>query len=130
MAVLIAVAIERTGERVVLAVDVGPAEDHEFWKAFLRQLVERGLRGVRLVTSDAHLGLEQVVAEVLVGATWQRCRVPFMRAGRAPISKRRFMRGQHGGAKCPRGPLWPTWTRWRWPAMGPTSEASPPGAPG
>ncbi len=87
MAVLIAVAVKRTGEREVVAVDVGPAEDHEFWKAFLRQLVERGLRGVRLVSSDAHLGLKQAVAEVLVGATWQRCRVHFMRNALATVPK-------------------------------------------
>jgi len=87
MAVLIAVGVKRTGEREVLAVDVGPAEDHEFWKAFLRQLVERGLRGVRLVTSDAHLGLKQAAAEVLVGATWQRCRVHFMRNALATVPK-------------------------------------------
>jgi transposase-like protein len=87
MAVLIAVGVKRTGEREVLSVDVGPAEDHEFWKAFLRQLVERGLRGVKLVTSDAHLGLKQAVAEVLVGATWQRCRVHFMRNALATVPK-------------------------------------------
>jgi hypothetical protein len=45
----------------VIGVDVGPAEDLEFWRAFLRQLVTRGLRGVRLVTSDSHLGLKQAV---------------------------------------------------------------------
>jgi putative transposase len=56
MAVLIAVGVKRTGEREVLGVDVGPAEDLEFRRAFLRQLVSRGLRGVRLVTSDSHLG--------------------------------------------------------------------------
>jgi len=55
MAVLIATGVKRTGEREVLGVDVGPAEDLEFWRAFLRQLLSRGLRGVRLVTSDSHL---------------------------------------------------------------------------
>src|SRR3989442_1698135 len=86
-AVLIAVAIKRTGEREVVGVDVGPAEDLELWRSFLRQLVERGLKGVRLVTSDAHLGLKQAVAEVLVGATWQRCRVHFMRNALATVPK-------------------------------------------
>jgi transposase-like protein len=46
----------------VLGTDVGPAEDHEFWLDFLRQLVSRGLRGARLVTSDSHFGLKQAVA--------------------------------------------------------------------
>jgi transposase-like protein len=87
MAVLIATGVKRTGEREVLGVDVGPAEDLEFWRGFLRQLVSRGLRGVRLVTSDSHLGLKQAVAEVLVGATWQRCRVHFMRNALATVPK-------------------------------------------
>src|SRR5215213_9234066 len=69
----------RYGERQVLGMDVGPSEDRAFWTAFLRSLVKRGLRGVRLVTSDAHEGLKQAIATVLSGATWQRCRVHFMR---------------------------------------------------
>jgi len=87
MAVLIATGIKSSGEREVVGVDVGPAEDLEFWRAFLRQLVSRGLHGVRLVTSDSHLGLKQAVAEVLVGATWQRCRVHFMRNALATVPK-------------------------------------------
>ena len=87
MAVLIATGVKATGEREVVGVDVGPAEDLEFWRAFLRQLVSRGLAGVRLVTSDSHLGLKQAVAEVLVGATWQRCRVHFMRNALATVPK-------------------------------------------
>ncbi len=63
------------------------AQVDAFWRAFLRQLVSRGLRGVRLVTSDSHLGLKQAVAEVLVGATWQRCRVHFMRNALATVPK-------------------------------------------
>jgi putative transposase len=87
MAVLIATGVKATGEREVVGVDVGPAEDLEFWRAFLRQLVSRGLGGVRLVTSDSHLGLKQAVAEVLVAATWQRCRVHFMRNALATVPK-------------------------------------------
>ena len=87
MAVLIATGVRRSGEREVIGVDVGPAEDLEFWRAFLRQLVSRGLKGVQLVTSDSHLGLKQAVAEVLVGATWQRCRVHFVRNALATVPK-------------------------------------------
>src|SRR5438093_7625989 len=87
MAVLIAVGVRSTGEREVVGVDVGPAEDHEFWLQFLRQLVSRGLTGVRLVISDSHLGLKQAVAQVFVGATWQRCRVHFMRNALATVPK-------------------------------------------
>lgn len=67
------------GERQVLGVDVGPSEERAFWTAFLRSLVKRGLQGVRLVISDAHEGLKQAIRTVLTGATWQRCRVHFMR---------------------------------------------------
>src|SRR5207245_1468623 len=62
MAVLIAVGVRSSGEREVVGVDVGPAEDHEFWLQFLRQLVSRGLSGVRLVISDSHLGLNKEVS--------------------------------------------------------------------
>src|SRR6266581_1747924 len=87
MAVLIAVGVRSTGEREVVGVDVGPAEDHEFWLQFLRQLLNRGLSGVRLVISDSHLGLKQAVAQVFVGSTWQRCRVHFMRNAMATVPK-------------------------------------------
>lgn len=78
-ATVVAVGVTAEGERQVLGVDVGPSEDRAFWTAFLRGLVKRGLRGVRLVISDAHEGLKQAIATVLTGATWQRCRVHFMR---------------------------------------------------
>jgi putative transposase len=78
-ATVVAVGVTSTGERQVLGLDVGPSEDRAFWTAFLRSLVKRGLRGVRLVVSDAHEGLKQAIATVLTGTTWQRCRVHFMR---------------------------------------------------
>lgn len=78
-ATVVAVGVATTGERQVLGVDVGPSEDRAFWTAFLRSLVKRGLRGVRLVVSDAHEGLKQAIGAVLTGTTWQRCRVHFMR---------------------------------------------------
>lgn len=78
-AVVIAYGVRETGEREVLGVDIGPAEDGAFWTEFLRQLVARGLAGVLLVISDAHLGLKEAIATVLGGASWQRCRVHFMR---------------------------------------------------
>jgi putative transposase len=80
VAVVIAVGVNgRTGEREVLGLDVGPSEEGAFWSAFLRSLVARGLSGVRLVTSDAHRGLKGAIEAVLQGASWQRCRVHFMR---------------------------------------------------
>ena len=58
--------------------EVGASEAETFWTAFLRTLARRGLRGVELVISDAHEGLKAAVAKVL-HASWQRCRVHFMR---------------------------------------------------
>lgn len=77
----------RTGEREVLGLDVGPSEDGAFWGSFLRSLVSRGLCGVRLVTSDAHRGLKGAIEAVLVGVSWQRCRVHFMRNALSLVPK-------------------------------------------
>ena len=86
-AVVVAVGVTAAGVREVLGVDVGPSEDGAFWLAFLRSLVARGLRGVRLVTSDAHEGLRQAIGAVLHGASWQRCRVHFLRNALALVPK-------------------------------------------
>src|SRR5215210_3360728 len=73
MAVIVAYGVRADGVREVLGLDIGLSEDVELWRAFLQDLVARGVRGVRLVTSDAHAGLKQAIAEVFVGAGWQRC---------------------------------------------------------
>lgn len=65
---------------------VGPSEAEPFWTDFLRSLMRRGLRGVKLVTSDAHEGLKAAIFKVL-NATWQRCRVHFMRNAMAHVGK-------------------------------------------
>jgi putative transposase len=62
----------------VLGMAIGPSEAEPFWSGFLRSLMRRGLRGVKLVISDAHEGIKAAVAKVLK-ATWQRCRVHFLR---------------------------------------------------
>lgn len=77
-AVIVAVAVNTDGRREVLGIAIGPSETEAFWTDFLRALARRGLRGVRLVISDAHEGLKAAAGRVL-GATWQRCRVHFMR---------------------------------------------------
>jgi transposase-like protein len=87
MAAVVAIGVRSTGEREVLGFDVGPAETYEFWVSFLRELVSRGLKGVKLVISDAHGGLKRAVEEVLSGAAWQRCRVHFLRNLLALIPK-------------------------------------------
>jgi putative transposase len=79
MAVVIAYGIREDGMREVLGVDVNNSEDLEHWRGFLQGLIARGVRGVRLVISDAHRGLREAIAEVFVGASWQRCRVHFLR---------------------------------------------------
>ena len=87
MAVVMAIGVKESGEREVLGLDVGPSEDGAFWLQFLRGLVARGLKGVRLVTSDAHEGLKGAIAAVLQGASWQRCRVHFVRNALALVPK-------------------------------------------
>ena len=86
-AVVVAVGVSAEGVREVLGVDVGPSEDGAFWLAFLRSLVARGLSGVQLVISDAHEGLRQAIGAVLHGASWQRCRVHFLRNALALVPK-------------------------------------------
>jgi len=86
-AVVIATGITATGDREVLGIDVGDSEDGAFWTAFLRSLRARGLTGVKLVISDHHLGLKAAIAAVFIGASWQRCRVHFMRNVLARVPK-------------------------------------------
>jgi putative transposase len=86
VAVIIAVAVNTVGVREVLGVAVGPSEAEPFWTSFLRALTRRGLRGVKLVISDAHEGLKAAVAKVLK-ASWQRCRVHFIRNALAHAGK-------------------------------------------
>ena len=88
-AVIVAVAVNEDGKREVLGVATGPSEAETFWTEFLRSLRVRGLGGVRLVISDAHTGLKAAIARVFE-ATWQRCRVHWMRNALAHVS-----RGQH-----------------------------------
>ena len=84
VAVIIAVAVNTDGRREVLGLEVGPSEAEPFWTSFLRSLTRRGLRGVKLVISDSHEGLKKAAAKVLT-ATWQRCRVHFMRNALAHV---------------------------------------------
>ncbi|MEQ9587264.1 MAG: IS256 family transposase [Parvibaculaceae bacterium] len=86
-AVVVAVGVSSEGRRETLGMAVGPAETEAFWTEFLRSLVRRGLSDVRLVVSDAHEGLKQAIAKV-IGATWQRCRVHFMRNALAHVPRK------------------------------------------
>jgi transposase-like protein len=89
VAAIIAVAVNTEGKREIVGLHIGPSEAETFWSGFLKSLVRRGLRGVKLVVSDAHEGLKQAIAKVM-GATWQRCRVHWVRNALAHVPK-----GQH-----------------------------------
>jgi putative transposase len=89
VAAIIAVAANTEGKREIVGLHIGPSEAETFWSGFLKSLVRRGLRGVKLVISDAHEGLKQAIAKVM-GATWQRCRVHWVRNALAHVPK-----GQH-----------------------------------
>ena len=86
VAVTIAVAVNTDGRREVLGMAIGVSEAETFWVDFLRKLKRRGLAGVKLVISDAHEGIKAAVARVF-RATWQRCRVHFMRNALAHAGK-------------------------------------------
>ncbi len=86
-AVVIATGVSADGRREVLGCAVGDSETEAFWTEFLRSLRDRGLAGVQLVISDSHRGLTNAVSTVLQGASWQRCRVHFMRNALAKVGK-------------------------------------------
>jgi putative transposase len=88
-AVIIAVAVNEDGKRVVLGVATGPSEAQTFWTEFLRSLADRGLHGVKLVIADDHKGL-RAAARRIFNATHQRCRIHWMRnaLAHAPAKQR------------------------------------------
>lgn len=86
-AIVVAYALNDDGHREILGLDAGNSENGAFWTEFLQSLVARGLRGVQLVISDAHVGLQKAIRSVLSGASWQRCTVHFMRNVQARVPK-------------------------------------------
>ena len=78
VSVAVIIGVNGDGRREVLGMEIGTSEAEPIWTEFLRKLTRRGLRGVKLVVSDAHEGIKAAVTKVLC-ATWQRCRVHFMR---------------------------------------------------
>ena len=78
VAVTVAVGVNGDGRREILGLDIGPSEAETFCTGFLRKLKRRGLNGVKLLISDAHEGIKAAVSKVF-SASWQRCRVHFMR---------------------------------------------------
>lgn len=86
VAVTIAVGVNSDGRREVLGMAIGASEAETFWTDFLRSLARRGLRGVKLIISDAHEGIKASVSRVF-SAAWQRCRVHFSRNAQAHAGK-------------------------------------------
>ncbi len=86
VAAIIAVAANIDGRREIVGLHIGPSEAETFWATFLKSLVRRGLHGVKLVISDAHEGLKAAIRRVM-GASWQRCRVHWMRNALSYVPK-------------------------------------------
>ena len=86
-AAVVAVGVRDSGEKSVLGLAVGASETEAFWLEFCRSLSRRGLSGVQLVISDAHEGLRSALSQVFAGATWQRCKVHFLRNVASAVPK-------------------------------------------
>src|SRR6201997_2558200 len=86
VAAIIAVAVNTDGKREIVGLHIGPSEAETFWSGFLRSLHRRGLKGVKLVISDAHEGLKAAIRRVF-NASWQRCRVHWMRNALSYVPK-------------------------------------------
>ena len=86
VAAIIAVAVNTDGRREIVGLHIGPSEAETFWSSFLKSLARRGLRGIKLVISDAHEGLKGAIRRVF-GAAWQRCRVHWMRNALSYVPK-------------------------------------------
>jgi transposase-like protein len=97
VAVIVAVGVNTDGRREVLGMTIGHSEAEPFWVEFLRSLARRGLRGVKLVVSDAHEGLKAAITKVL-SATWQRCRVGLLK--KLPRSDSLVLATIRRGARC------------------------------
>ncbi|MCX5932540.1 MAG: IS256 family transposase [Cyanobacteria bacterium] len=78
-AVVVAMGVNADGRRELLGIQTGDSETESFWSEFIGSLKERGLSGVKLVISDAHVGLTNAIRRMLQGSCWQRCRVHFAR---------------------------------------------------
>ncbi len=87
-AVLMAVGVDRDGKRQVLGLSVSMSEQELHWRQFLQGLVQRGLRGIRLITSDAHVGLRAARQTIFGGIPWQRCQFHLQQNARAYVPRK------------------------------------------
>jgi len=88
VAVLMASGIEPTGKRSILGVSLSLSEQEVHWRNFLQSLVERGLRGVQLITSDDHAGLREARKAVFGGVPWQRCQFHLQQNAQAYVTSK------------------------------------------
>jgi putative transposase len=86
-AVLVAVGVTATGQRMILGVSVSLSEQEVHWRTFLQSLVERGLAGVELIISDAHAGLQAARRAVFGGIPWQRCQFHLQQNAQAYVPR-------------------------------------------
>lgn len=87
-AVLIAQAVDPLGKRRILGVMLGLGEAETFWRTFLQSLIQRGLCGVQLITSDDHAGLRQALRAVFGGVPWQRCQYHLQQNAQAYVPRK------------------------------------------
>ncbi len=85
--ILIAVGVNQAGKRHILGVSVSLSEAEVHWRHFLHSLVERGLRGLQLITADAHTGLKAARQAVFGGVPWQRCHFHLQQNARSYITR-------------------------------------------
>ena len=87
-AVFMAVGVDLDGKRQVLGLSVSLSEQELHWREFLQGLVQRGLRGVRLITSDAHAGLRAARRTIFGGIPWQRCQFHLQKNARSYVPRK------------------------------------------
>lgn len=95
-AVLIATGVDETGKRTILGVSVNLSEHEVHWREFLKSLVGRGLHGMKLITSDAHSGLQAALRGVFPGIPWQRCQFHLQQNAQAYVPKQNMKKSVAG----------------------------------
>lgn len=86
-AVLVAIGVDDNGKRTVLGTSVALSEAEVHWRAFISSLLDRGMRGVRMVVSDAHEGLKKAMQATMPSVPWQRCQCHLQRNAQAYVPK-------------------------------------------
>ena len=85
-AVMIALSVDSNGKKVILAIEPMENESHDTWLSFFQKLQNRGVSTIGLLVSDGHKGIQSALKESFIGASWQRCKVHFMRNILAKVS--------------------------------------------